>query len=146
MTFAFSKGINYGTAIVDLEQHRIVDLLPDREAQTVENWFKARPEVTIVTRDRFSRYAAGVTNALPEATQMAYRWDLLKNIGDALQKLLERKLENLRKVAGDVNTLQERVRQLEQQQLQLGKQVEELTQIRNVLQRDPALIRVAKVA
>jgi len=62
------------------------------------------------------------------------------------QKLLERKLENLRKVAGDVNTLQERVRQLEQQQLQLGKQVEELTQIRNVLQRDPALIKVAKVA
>jgi hypothetical protein len=62
------------------------------------------------------------------------------------QKLLERKVDNLRKVAGDVNTLQERVRQLEQQQLQLGKQVEELTQIRNVLQRDPALIKVAKVA
>jgi hypothetical protein len=62
------------------------------------------------------------------------------------QKLLERKVDNLRKVAGDVNTLQERVRQLEKQQLQLGKQVEELTQIRNVLQRDPALIKVAKVA
>ncbi len=62
------------------------------------------------------------------------------------QKLLERKVDNLRKVAGDVNTLQERVRQLEQQRLQLGKQVEELTQIRNVLQRDPALIKIAKVA
>jgi hypothetical protein len=62
------------------------------------------------------------------------------------QKLLERKLENLRKVAGDITTLQERVRQLEQQQLQFGKQVEELTQIRNVLQRDPAQMKVAKVA
>jgi Dynamin family len=62
------------------------------------------------------------------------------------QKLLERKVENLRKVAGDINTLQERVRQLEQQQLQLGQQVEELTQIRNVLQRDPAQMKVAKVA
>jgi hypothetical protein len=62
------------------------------------------------------------------------------------QKLLERKLENLRKVAGDITTLQERVRQLEQQQLQFGKQVEELTQIRDVLQRDPAQMRVAKVA
>jgi hypothetical protein len=61
-------------------------------------------------------------------------------------KLLERKVDNLRKVAGDVNTLQERVRQLEQQQLQMGKQVEELTEIRNVLQRDPALTKVAKVA
>ncbi|MBI3528841.1 MAG: dynamin family protein [Betaproteobacteria bacterium] len=62
------------------------------------------------------------------------------------QKLLERKVENLRKVVGDINTLQERVRQLEQQQLQLGKQVEELTQIRDVLQRDPAEMKVAKVA
>jgi hypothetical protein len=62
------------------------------------------------------------------------------------QKLLERKVDNLRKVAGDINTLQERVRQLEQQQLQLGKQVEELTLIRDVLQRDPAEMKIAKVA
>lgn len=62
------------------------------------------------------------------------------------QKLLERRVENLRKIAGDINTLQERVRQLEQQQLQLGKQVEELTQIRDVLQREPPEARVSKVA
>ena len=62
------------------------------------------------------------------------------------QKLLERRVENLRKVAGDINTLQERVRQLEQQKLQFGKQVEELMQIRDTLQRDPAQIKVAKVA
>ena len=62
------------------------------------------------------------------------------------QKLLERKLEGLRKIAGDINTLQERVRQLEQQQLQLGKQVEELMHIRNVLNRDPSEMIAAKVA
>ena len=62
------------------------------------------------------------------------------------QKLLERRVDNLLKVAADVNTLQERVRQLGQQQLQFGKQVEELTKIRDVLQRDPAEMKVAKVA
>ncbi|MGH8864318.1 MAG: dynamin family protein [Burkholderiales bacterium] len=62
------------------------------------------------------------------------------------QKLLERRVENLRKIAGDISTLQERVRQLEQQQLQFGKQVEELTQIRDVLAREPATPKVAKVA
>ena len=93
--WAFKKGISYGTAIVDLHQHTVVDLLPDRETQTVENWFKSRPEVAIVTRDRFSRYAAGVTNALPETTQVADRWYLLKNMGDALQKLLERKRQEI---------------------------------------------------
>lgn len=53
-------------------------------------------------------------------------------------KLLQRKLEHLRKVSGDAKTLQERLRQLEQQQGQLSKQVRELTRIRGVLQRDPA--------
>jgi transposase len=93
--WAFKKGVNYGTVVVDLEQRRIVDLLRDREAQTVEDWFKNRPDVTIVTRDRFSRYAAGVTNALPDATQVADRWHLLKNMGDALKTLLERKRQEI---------------------------------------------------
>ncbi|MFN0041086.1 MAG: dynamin family protein, partial [Burkholderiales bacterium] len=62
------------------------------------------------------------------------------------QKLLERRVENVRKIAGDVSTLQERVRQLEQQQLQLGKQVGELTGIRDVLNRDLPEVKIAKVA
>lgn len=62
------------------------------------------------------------------------------------QKLLERKVENLRKIAGDINTLQERVRQLEHQQAQLGNQVEELMRIRDVLNREPSEDKVAKVA
>jgi hypothetical protein len=62
------------------------------------------------------------------------------------QKLLERKLDKPAQSSGRYHTLQERVRQLEQQQLQFGKQVEELTQIRDVLQRDPAQMKVAKVA
>ena len=33
--WAFKKGINYGTAIVDLKRHKIIDLLPDRETLTV---------------------------------------------------------------------------------------------------------------
>lgn len=93
--WAFKKGINYGTVIVDLEQHKVIDLLKDREAVTVENWFKERQGVTVVTRDRFSRYATGVTNGVPDAVQVADRWHLLKNMGDALQKLLERERQQI---------------------------------------------------
>lgn len=95
--WAFKKGINYGTAIVDLKRHRIIDLLPDREAGTVENWLKERPHIKIVTRDRYSRYAKGVTNGLPDAIQVADRWHLLKNMGDALKKLLERKRQEIKR-------------------------------------------------
>jgi hypothetical protein len=63
------------------------------------------------------------------------------------QKLLEHRVENLRKIAGDINTLQDRMRHLEKQQLLLGKQIEELAHIRDVLNAEPARDqRVAKVA
>jgi predicted nuclease with TOPRIM domain len=62
------------------------------------------------------------------------------------QKLLEHRVENLRKIAGDITTLQERVRQLEKQQVSLGKQIEDLTDIRDTLTAEPAPVRVAKVA
>jgi transposase len=38
-----------------------------------------------------------VTNGLPDAIQVADRWHLLKNMGDALKKLLERKRQEIRR-------------------------------------------------
>lgn len=55
-----------------------IDLLKDREAQTIENWFKDMPEVTVVTRDRFSRYATAVANGSLDAIKVADKWHLLK--------------------------------------------------------------------
>jgi len=88
--WAYKKRLKYGTALVDLEKHKIIELLPDREAATVENWLKAHPQVEIVSRDRYVNYASGVNNALPYVTQVADRWHLIKNLGEAIQKILER--------------------------------------------------------
>jgi transposase len=50
--WAFKKGQRYGTLVVDLERRCPIDVLPDREATTVAQWFKAHPGVQIVSRDR----------------------------------------------------------------------------------------------
>ena len=47
--FAFRKGQSYGTILVDQERHRIVDLLPDREAATLANWLGGHSGIEIVT-------------------------------------------------------------------------------------------------
>ena len=46
--WAKRKGANYGTILVDLEAHRVVDLLPDRTAETFQSWLEARPGIAII--------------------------------------------------------------------------------------------------
>ena len=100
--FAFKKGHRYGTILVDLEKRKPIDLLPDRDAKTLANWLEAHPGIEIVSRDRASCYAEGIRQGAPQAIQVADRWHLLANLGDALERLAHRHHEVLRQVAKTV--------------------------------------------
>ena len=95
--FAFLRGRRYGTLLVDLERRRPVDLLPDREAETLSVWLKAHPGIEVVTRDRSKTYARGISEGAPSALQVADRWHLLKNLREALEQFLKRILPAKRK-------------------------------------------------
>lgn len=87
--WAWRKGQSYGTILVDLETHQVVDLLADRSAESVRAWFEAHPGITIVSRDRGAEYIEGISQGAPQATQVADRWHLLHNLREALERLLE---------------------------------------------------------
>jgi transposase len=101
--FAFRKGRSYGTILVDQEQHRIVDLLPDREAATLANWLEDHSGIEIVTRDRASYYADGIKKGAPQAVQIADRWHLQKNLREVLENVLSRHRSQLKKAAAVLN-------------------------------------------
>jgi transposase len=90
--WAWCKGQRYGTIVVDLETGDVVDLLPDRDAATVQTWLEAHPGVALVSRDRSSAYAQAASEAAPKAQQVADRWHLLKNVREAVERVLERHL------------------------------------------------------
>lgn len=88
--FAFQKGRVYGTILTDGETHAVVDLLPDRSAETVAAWLQTHAGVEVVTRDRSTEYARGVSAGAPSARQVADRWHVLGNLREALERLLRR--------------------------------------------------------
>src|SRR6266536_4446351 len=88
--WSWRRGKRFGSILVNLETHKIVDLLADREAESVRQWLAAHPEVDVVSRDRGGCYIDGATLGAPQATQVADRWHLLSNLGDAVEAFLIR--------------------------------------------------------
>jgi len=93
--FAKRKGQTYGTILVDLDTHEPVDLLPDRSAESIAAWLQEHPGVEIVSRDRSSIYADGITRGAPEAVQVADRFHLLMNLREALEGVVARHYAHL---------------------------------------------------
>jgi transposase len=63
--WALRKGRTYGSILVDLEAHRVVDLLPDRSAPTVAAWLRRHQGVELITRDCSTEYARAAALGAP---------------------------------------------------------------------------------
>jgi transposase len=83
--WAWRRGHHYGTIFVDLETHRVVELLPDRSADSVAQWLALNPGITVVSRDRSGLYAGGITQGAPGAVQVVDRFHLVSNLREALE-------------------------------------------------------------
>jgi transposase len=98
--WAWRRGQRYGTLICDLQRHRIVDLLPDREPATLDAWLAAHPGIAIVARDRGGGYRQAVARVHPGALQVADRWHLLENASAAFLDAVRRLMAAIRRAVG----------------------------------------------
>jgi transposase len=75
--FSFKRGRTFGTLLVNLQTHQVIDVLADRKAETSATWMASHPEIQLVSRDRGGDYASAAASGAPQATQCADRFHLL---------------------------------------------------------------------
>lgn len=96
--WAWKRGHNYGTLIVDLDRQCPIDILPDRDADTLVRWLLTQPQIELISRDRSATYAEAARRGAPQAQQVVDRWHLLKNLREALEVDLEQFRTHLQEI------------------------------------------------
>ena len=72
--------------MVDIDTHRIIDIIPSREIEDVVEWLSSFPNLEIVSRDASVSYKNAIKQANDAIIQISDRFHLLKGLTDAAKK------------------------------------------------------------
>ena len=94
--FSFKRGRKFGTILVNLSSHQVIDLLPQRSAESAREWLCTHREIQYVSRDRGKDYAQAASEGAPQAVQVSDRFHLMKNLVEAVEAEVSRCYKQLR--------------------------------------------------
>lgn len=124
--WALRKGQRYGSIIIDQETRQVLELVKGRASEDVQPWFKAHPEVELVTRDRSPDYRNALTITAPQAEQVLDRWHLLLNLRQVAERVAAAAYRRLKKLPMPAELQSQRPRWLrsprEQQRMDASRQ------------------------
>lgn len=66
--------------MIDIETHRVIDLIPSRNCEDVVPWLKSYPNLQVVSRDGSITYKKAINLSHPNAIQVSDRFHILKNL------------------------------------------------------------------
>lgn len=100
--FGFQRDRRFGTIIVNLDTHHVVDLLPEVTTESVVAWLQRYPHIAVVSRDRAHNYGEAIRQGTSQAQQIADRWHVLKNLSERVEAVLRDHKSALKTPRGDL--------------------------------------------
>ena len=98
------KRQTYGTIMIDIDTHRVIDMIFSRELNDVTKWLKTYPNMQIVSRDGSITYNKAIALSHPKAIQISDRFHLLKNLTTYCKDYLTKFFKSQVVIDKDVDT------------------------------------------
>ena len=95
--FAYKKGQDYMSVVVDQMTHAPIALLEDRTGEALESWLCRNPQLQYITRDRGRCFAEAINRIIPGVTQICDRFHLIKNMTDIMVPEIEKMIRQTKK-------------------------------------------------
>ena len=80
--------------VCDGTTNKPIEILDGRDGATLTEWLNSNKHIKKVTRDRAGAYAKAISEALPEAMQIADRFHLHQNLLTAVKNALNGEIPN----------------------------------------------------
>jgi transposase len=106
--FATKRRETYGTVMIDIDTHRIVDMINSREYDDIVTWLKTFPNIEVVSRDGSITYSNAIKDSHPGAIQVSDRFHLLKNLTDYCKKFLMNYLKLKVEIEAEVQDIEKK--------------------------------------
>lgn len=93
--FAFRRDRHYGTVLIDIATHRPIEVFDGRDSADLAASLRRHRKATVICRDRSTGYGEGARVGAPHAVQVADRFHLWQNLGQAVEKTVNARRAHL---------------------------------------------------
>lgn len=142
--WAFRKGSDYGSIIVNLATGRPVDMLSSRTEKEFSEWLEKHRDIWLLSRDRATAFSGAARSCGRSITEIADRFHLMKNLGECVTDTISSQYESITKLFASEAKSEDLLAQ-DTASPQKRYAEERLKEVRRLLEEGKSIARIMKL-